>query len=191
MLSGLAGEVKKQRELLGTLSQEVQQNGTDIRQAGTDVRQTGADVRRHDMALEDCLDAIEEQQEEERQSRKQLRKLEEEQEKLLRLLSVYQEQLWGMKRYAEKKEPAWLSQLELVEKATEGSRLSCGLAWIDKAGVKVDYELHEVIEARAAAGKEQDMQVAEIYSPGCIYQGTVKKKAKVAAYRLEKDRTGV
>ena len=31
-----------------------------------------------------------------------------------------------------------------------------------------------------------DMRVAEVYSPGMICRGTVKKKARVAAYRLEK-----
>lgn len=177
MLTRLEGEMRKEQEILGTLSQ--------------DVKQTGADVRRHDMALEDCLDALDEQQEEKRRSQKQIRKLEEDKENLLGLLAVYQEQLWGMKKYAEQKDSAWFRQLGLVEKAAEGGRLSCGIAWIEEAGVKVDYALHDVIDVRAASGPEQDMQVAEVYSPGCIYQGNVKKKAKVAAYRLEKEKTGV
>lgn len=171
-LAKLAEEVKLGQELLEKLSQ--------------DVRQAGSDVRRHDMALEDCLEALEEQQEAEKQGQKQVRKLEAEQEKLLKLLAVYQEQLWGMKRYAEQKDPAWLTQLELVEKAAEGSRLSCGIAWIEETGVQVDYELHEVIEARAVSQEQMDMRVAEVYSPGMICQGSVRKKARVAAYRLEK-----
>ena len=80
MLTKLTEEMKKGQELSETLSQ--------------DVRQVGSDVRRHDMALEDCLDALEEQREEQKESRKQIRKLEAEQEKLLKLLSVYREQLW-------------------------------------------------------------------------------------------------
>lgn len=172
MLTKLAGEMKNAQELTESLAQ--------------DVRQAGADVRRHDMALEDCLDALEEQQEEQRQSRKQIRKLEAEQEKLLKLLAVYQEQLWGMKRYAGQNAPEWLSQLELVEKTAESSRLSCGVAWIDAAEVPVDYELHDVIEARTVSEEAMDKRVAEIYSPGLIFQGNVIRKARVAAYRLEK-----
>ena len=117
MLTKLTEEMKKGQELSETLSQ--------------DVRQVGSDIRRHDMALEDCLDALEEQQEEQKESRKQIRKLEAEQEKLLKLLSVYREQLWGMKQYAQQNAPEWLSQLELMEKAAEGARLSRGITWIE------------------------------------------------------------
>ncbi len=172
MLSKLTEEMKKGQEAAETLSQ--------------DVRQVGSDVRRHDMALEDCLDALEEQQEEQKESRKQIRKLEAEQEKLLKLLSVYREQLWGMKQYAQQNAPEWLSQLELMEKAAEGARLSSGIAWIEEAGVQVDYALHEVIEARAVSEEEKDMRVAQVYSPGMLRHGEVIKKARVAAYRLER-----
>ena len=172
MLTKLTEEMKKGQELSETLSQ--------------DVRQVGSDIRRHDMALEDCLDALEEQQEEQKESRKQIRKLEAEQEKLLKLLSVYREQLWGMKQYAQQNAQEWLSQLELMEKAAEGARLSSGITWIEEAGVQVDYALHEVIEARAVSGEEKDMRVAQVYSPGMIRNGEVIKKARVAAYRLER-----
>ena len=168
MLTKLTEEMKKGQELSETLSQ--------------DVRQVGSDVRRHDMGL----DALEEQREEQKESRKQIRKLEAEQEKLLKLLSVYREQLWGMKQYAQQNAPEWLSQLELMEKAAEGARLSSGITWIEEAGVQVDYALHEVIEARAVSGEEKDMRVAQVYSPGMIRNGEVIKKARVAAYRLER-----
>ena len=173
MLTKLTEEMKKGQELTEKLSQ--------------DIRQVSSDVRRHDMALEDCLDALEEQQEEQRKSRDQIRKLEAEQEKLLKLLAVYQEQLWGMKRYAGQNAPEWISQLELMEKAAEGARLSSGIAWIEESGVQVDYALHEVIEARTTSEEAMDMRVAEIYSPGVIWRGEVKKKARVAAYRLERE----
>lgn len=177
---------QKTEESLAKLAKEVKQGQELLEKLSQDVRQAGSDVRRHDMALEDCLEALEEQQEAEKQGQKQVRKLEAEQEKLLKLLAVYQEQLWGMKCYAKQKDPAWLTQLELVEKAAEGSRLSCGIAWIEETGVQVDYELHEVIEARAVSQEQMDMRVAEVYSPGMICQGSVRKKARVAAYRLEK-----
>lgn len=176
---------KKTEELLVRLEEEAKKGQERLETMSQDIRQAGADVRRHDMALEDCLDALEEQQEEKRESQGQIRKLEEEKGKLLKLLLVYQEQLWNMKRYAKQKDEAWSRQLGLMEKAAESSRLSCGIAWIEENGVQVDYELHEVIEARAVSEEEMDMKVAEVYSPGLIYHGNVRKKAKVAAYRLE------
>ena len=177
---------QKTEECLAALAEEMKQGRAVLEKLSQDVRQAGSDVRRHDMALEDCLEALEEQQEEESQSRKQIRKLEAEQEKLLKLLAVYQEQLWGMKQYAQQNAPEWLSQLELMEKAAEGARLSSGITWIEEAGVQVDYALHEVIEARAVSGEEKDMRVAQVYSPGMIRNGEVIKKARVAAYRLER-----
>lgn len=193
MLTKLAEEMEKSREQAAGLAEEMRKGQELTETLSRDVRQAGVDVRRHDMTLEECLigledcqNALENQQEERRQSQEQIRKLEGELEKLWKLLAVYQEQFWGMKRYAQQKDPAWLSQLELVEKAAQGGCLSCGISWIDQAGVPVDYELHEVIEARAVSEEQLDMQVAEIYSPGMACRGQVKKKARVAAYRLER-----
>ena len=91
-----------------------------------------------------------------------------------------------MKQYAQQNAQEWLSQLELMEKAAEGARLSSGIAWIEEAGVQVNYALHEVIEARAVSEEEKDMCVAQVYSPGMLRHGEVIKKARVAAYRLER-----
>lgn len=157
------------QELLDALSQQI--------------RQTGTDVRKHDMALEDCLDVLEEQREEETQSQKKIAELESGQEKLLQVLDAYQEQVWNMMRYAAEHDPAWVAQIDLIRNAVRGKQISGGISLIEETGVRVDYALHEVIEIIDTAEEERAQVVAEIYHPGYVYMGVVKKKAKVAAYR--------
>ena len=159
----------REQELLDALSQQI--------------RQTGTDVRKHDMALEDCLDVLEEQREEETQSQKRIAELEAGQEKLLQVLDAYQEQVWNMMRYAAEHDPAWVAQIDLVRNAVRGKQISGGISLIEETGVRVDYALHEVIEIIDTAEEERAQVVAEIYHPGYVYMGVVKKKAKVAAYR--------
>lgn len=159
----------REQELLDALSQQI--------------RQTGTDVRKHDMALEDCLDVLEEQREEETQSQKKIAELESGQEKLLQVLDAYQEQVWNMMRYAAEHDPAWVVQIDLIRNAVRGKQISGGISLIEETGVRVDYALHEVIEIIDTAEEERAQVVAEIYHPGYVYMGVVKKKAKVAAYR--------
>ncbi len=159
----------REQELLDALSQQI--------------RQTGTDVRKHDMALEDCLDVLEEQREEETQSQKKIAELESGQEKLLQVLDAYQEQVWNMMRYAAEHDPAWVAQIDLIRNAVRGKQISGGISLIEETGVRVDYALHEVIEIIDTAEEERAQVIAEIYHPGYVYMGVVKKKAKVAAYR--------
>ena len=91
------------------------------------VRQAGADIRKHNMALEDCLDVLEEQQEAETQSRKKIKELEEMEEKMLRLLETYQEQVWNMSKYAAEHDPAWTAQLELTQEVVKRAAVGSGL----------------------------------------------------------------
>ena len=159
----------REQELLDALSQQI--------------RQTGTDVRKHDMALEDCLDVLEEQREEETQSQKKIAELESGQEKLLQVLDAYQEQVWNMMRYAAEHDPAWVAQIDLIRNAVRGKQISGGISLIEETGVRVDYALHEVIEIIDTAEEERAQVIAEIYHPVYVYMGVVKKKAKVAAYR--------
>lgn len=169
MLREVLDKNSKGQESLDTLSKEI--------------RQIGTDVRKHDMALEDCLDVLEEQREEETQSQKKIAELESGQEKLLQVLDAYQEQVWNMMRYAAEHDPAWVAQIDLIRNAVRGKQISGGISLIEETGVRVDYALHEVIEIIDTAEEERAQVVAEIYHPGYVYMGVVKKKAKVAAYR--------
>lgn len=177
---------KSVQEQLRELLDEKEKNQGLLDALATEVKQTGADVRRHDMALEDFLESLEEQQEEERVSRERIRALEQEQEALLQLLDVYQEQVWNMRRYAGGHDLAWIPQLDLVQNTVKGKMIPCGIVLIEEAGAKVDYLLHEVIEARDTAEEARAQTVAEVYRPGCIYKGSVRRKAKVAAYRWQR-----
>lgn len=169
-LSRLLDRKEEEQNLLNTLSQEIRQNSTDI--------------RKHDMSLEDCLEMLEEQQENEKQDRKRRKEFEEERDSLLKLIEVYQEQMWSMRRYASEHDPAWMPQLDLSRETIKGKEDLCGVARIEETGGRVDYELHEVVEVRETAQEEQAQTVAEVCHPGYIYRGKVRRKAKVIAYRF-------
>ena len=169
-LSQLLEKKDEERSLMEALSKEVRQNS--------------ADIRRHDMSLEDCLEMLEKRQEEERLGRERVKEFEEERTGLLKLIEVYQEQLWNMRRYAAKHDPAWIPQLELSSEAVKGKEDLCGVVRIEETGGRVDYELHEVIEVRETAQEEQTQTVAKVCHPGYIYRGKVRRKAKVIAYRF-------
>ena len=83
-------EEKKYRFGMGGMLREVQDKNTKgqelLEALSKELRQIGTDVRKHDMALEDCLDALEEQREEESQSQKRIAELEDGQDKLLEVL---------------------------------------------------------------------------------------------------------
>lgn len=180
-------EEKKYRFGMEGMLREVQDKNTKgqelLEALSKELRQIGTDVRKHDMALEDCLDALEEQREEESQSQKRIAELETGQDRLLEILDVYQEQVWNMMRYASEHDPAWVPQIELVQNAVKGKQMSGGIVLIEETGCKVDYALHEVIEVLDTTDEGRIQTVAKIYHPGSVYKGTVRKKAKVAAYR--------
>lgn len=167
----LIGEIQVEKNMLTTLSKDVKQNGTDI--------------SRHDMALEDCLDMLEEWGKERVYEQKQRQSLEQEREKLLQMLGTYQEQLWNMKTYAEKNDSAWHQQLLLVEKVVQEKMVFSGITAIDRTDCVVNYELHEVIELIDTEDMNRDRTVAVVYKPGYLYRGEVRKKAQVAVYHLQ------
>ena len=176
MLREVLDKNSKGQESLDTLSKEI--------------RQIGTDVRKHDMALEDCLDVLEEQREEETQSQKKIAELESGQEKLLQVLDAYQEQVWNMMRYAAEHDPAWVAQIDLIRNAVRGKQISGGISLIEETGVRVDYALHEVIEIIDTAEEERAQVIVltifnireRKYEIGVLTAIGV-KKAKVAAYR--------
>ena len=169
----LTKEIQVEKNVLDALCKEVKQNGTDI--------------SRHDMALEDCLDMLEEWEKERAGEKKQRQNMEKEREKWMQMFRTYQEQLWSMKSYAEKNDDAWYQQILLVENVIQEQMLSCGITAIDKKDCMVNYEFHEVIELKDTEDVCKDKMVAVVYSPGYLYQGEVKQKAQVAAYHLREN----
>lgn len=177
---------KQIMEQFHVLKEEIQAEKYLLTALCKDVKQNGTDISRHDMALEDCLDMLEEWKEESVCEQKQRQSLEKEREKLLQMFHTYQEQLWNMKIYAEKNDSVWHEQLLLVENVVQEKMISCGITTIDKVGCTVNYEFHEVIEIKDTEDMDRDRTVAVVYRPGYLYQGEVRQKAKVAAYHLRK-----
>jgi molecular chaperone GrpE (heat shock protein) len=138
-------------------------------------------ISKHDMAIENLLDEMQEAQENDDSARAAAEEQRRNQENLLALIASYQEQFWQIRRFFGEKDEAWSEQLALMEQTLENARIHCGITAIDQVGAPVDYALHEVIDLTDS--DTCDKTVAEIYSPGYLYQGKVMKKAKIAAYR--------
>ena len=162
----LTKEIQVEKNVLDALCKEVKQNGTDI--------------SRHDMALEDFLELLEETKEDTEHIKKQ----EEERESLLGLITVYQEHFWNMRRYARINDDRWYQQLLLVAQKMQEQMHSCGIAVIEEEGGMVNYELHEAIEVKDTDDINKDRMIAAVYRPGYLYQGKVRQKASVSVYRL-------
>lgn len=153
-----------------------------------EIGQAGRNVKEHNMVLEDTLEAVETHQQSERHSEKAIRQLEEENEQMRQLLMAYQEHFWRMGNLAGQQDGIWAEQFRI---AAESINLqAAGLSVIDDVEVKVDYDVHEVLEARITAEPMQHQKVASVYSPGFRYRGKVLKKAKVAAYKYEQPNEG-
>ena len=100
------------------------------------------------------------------------------------LFESYQEQFWNLKRFADQKDDVWASQITLMEKNLKQYQNQCGISMIEECGIKVDYDLHEVIEVTETSQAEMDKVIADIFRCGYFYKGRVKKKAQVMAYHF-------
>ncbi len=145
-----------------------------------------SDVHKHDMALEDLLDEWADKKSEEDSLQKQLKESAHAESVLLQLFESYQEQFWNLKHFAAAKDSSWSEQISLMEGTIEQCRRLCQISLIQDCGVRVSYELHDVIDAVETIDPALDKTVADIYRCGYFYKGTVKKKAQVSAYRLSK-----
>lgn len=141
-------------------------------------------VQKHDMAMEDLLEEWEERRSDENGVKERFRALEQNESCLLALFEAYQEQFWSLKRLADTKDEVWSAQIALMEQKLDRCRRLCGIDVIDRCGETVDYDLHEVIQTTETRDADQDKRVADIYCCGYLYKGKVKKKARVAVYRM-------
>ncbi len=141
-------------------------------------------VQKHDMAIEDLLEKLEENESEREEAGKRILECERSENLLLELFESYQEQFWNLKRFAGEQDGAWSAQLALIEEKLEHCRQLCGISVIEESGVEVNYDLHEVVEAVDTAEQDHDKLVAEIISWGYLYKGKIMKKARVRAYHV-------
>ncbi len=150
------------------------------------IRQLQSDIRKHDMAVEDLLDEWEDQKTGRDSLQKHIQESSRTELLLLQLFESYQTQFWNLKHFASEKDSSWSEQIAFMEETLGQYRSSCQISMIQDCGVAVDYELHDVIDAVRTSDPALDKTVAGIYQCGYFYKGTVKKKARVSAYRLVK-----
>lgn len=143
--------------------------------------------------VEDFLDTLQDDNEKHQYLQQEHAKAKEREQSLLGLLGLYQEQAelfeqWIAVQTQESSDAAleaWRQQQVILKgKIAAESRL-CAIESTGLAGELVDYRIHEVLQAIEPATKEQEGTVAKVYSHGMLYQGSVIRKARVAAYRKE------
>ncbi len=166
---------------LNTLNQNISQLDTSLNK---NISQLHTDVQKHNMAIEDLLDEWDEKKSDEASVRKSIQESEHTEQQLLQLFETYQEQFWNLKHFTASKDNSWTAQIALMEETLEHCRQSCQISMIQEYGIKVNYELHEVIEAIDTTDPALDKIIADVYRCGYLYKGTVRKKAQVSAYRL-------
>lgn len=143
--------------------------------------------------VEDFLDTLQDEDEKCQYLQQEYAEAKEREQSLLGLLGLYQEQAelfeqWISAQTQENSEAAleaWRQQQVILKgKIAAESRL-CAIESTGLPEELVDYRIHEVLQAIEPATKEQEGTVAKVYSHGMLYQGTVIRKARVAAYRKE------
>ncbi|MBQ9009673.1 MAG: nucleotide exchange factor GrpE [Clostridia bacterium] len=152
-------------------------------------------ISRHNMAIEDLIESLEETNEDQqslvddvkdllkRQKDFRLASLEDENDALLALALSYQDQL-SLLEGAAQSDPVWGHQFELVRQKMTAPLENAGLFVVDEANVPVNYDLHEVIERVDTTDPALHFCVAEVYTPGYVFNNKVLRKAKISAYAL-------
>lgn len=178
-IAELEAKLESKLEALGQMLQDGNASLADMDQ---DVKQLQRRVAEQGMSLEDLLEEWSTRKTAEDSLCAQLRGCEKEQRLLLELFEAYQEQFRNLRRFADGRDEAWASQIDMIESSLAHHRQACGISLIGERGAKVDYDLHEVIEVIDTGQPELDRTIADVYSGGYLYQGKVRRKAKVAVY---------
>ncbi|MCC8102886.1 MAG: hypothetical protein LIP11_11735 [Clostridiales bacterium] len=138
---------------------------------------------RHDMAIEDLLDEWADKDAARREAKMTLQRYKEREEGLVEPLELYQEQFWSIKKFLASKDEALAVQMAAFEERVKPGRQLCQISCIEEAAQAVDFRIHEVVEVLETRERELDGKIAEVYSPGSLYEGAVRKKARVAAWK--------
>ncbi len=150
-------------------------------------------VRGLSSTVEDFLDTLQDENEKHQDLQQEYAKAKEREQSLLGLLGLYQEQAELFEQWvaaqnqgsSEAALEAWRQQQVILKgKIAAESRL-CVIESTGLTGELVDYRIHEVLQALEPETREQEGTVAKVYSHGMLYQGSVIRKARVAAYRKE------
>ncbi len=189
-----AEQITKLEEKMETeieaLKQGISAGNARLSDMDRNLQQLQNSVREQGISVEDLLEEWSERKSVEDGLRKQLHESVENEGHLLELFEAYQEQFRNLKRFAESKDTVWSEQVAMMEKGLEHYRQLCGISVIDKCGAEVNYDLHEVIKVIDTGRADQDGKIADVYRCGYLYQGRVRRKAKVAVYTFKRSEDG-
>ena len=156
----------------------------------------GDKINRHDLAIGDLVDSLEEMMTEQQdrqqaltgelrdRNEKEARDAARREERLLALAIAYQEQLFALENAAAFAEDlSWIRQIRSAGEKILSASVPAGFQRIGQKGETFSYDLHEAIETQETADPLMSMTIAEVYTCGAMYQGRVIRRAKVAVYR--------
>lgn len=171
-------------------------DGADREKQNKALEALGEKINRHDLAIGDLVDSMEEMMAEQQEKQQALsdvlrekeaqatREAERREEKLLALAIAYQEQLFALGNAAAlAADEAWERQIETAEAKILSASVPAGFQRIGRVGEMFSYDLHEAIETWETDDPGMKMKVAEVYTCGAIYRGKVIRKAKVAVFQ--------
>lgn len=159
-----------------------------VQSMGTAVEDSRKEINLQRMSLEDNIEMLEEMKDSleiDREERKEKAEKEENGiDNMLRLIEAYEENLWNMGQYAKQSDSSFYQNFCLMKDNLEGYKKELKIEIIYGKDGKVDYEKHDVLQVIPTMVEEQDKMIANVYSPGIVYGGKIRKKAKVAVYRF-------
>ena len=177
-------------ENLSTFSRSVEQISATQSQVGENltafsktVKDLSGNVRKHDMSLEDLIDGLDRRNAEQEEANQRLAESRQSSEALLRLVMGYQDTLFDLRSLLSSSDESWAYQFSLIDEKLKTPLLKSDLTVLQDVGIPVDYDLHEVVDAVETNDPEADKTIAQVFSCGYVFRGTVLRKAKVVAFR--------
>lgn len=172
-ISGIHMEAKKQQEAERERTEHLVQS----------VDKCSQEIKRLGMSLEDTIESLEELQKDESLGRQRVGELEADCGTLLTVIQDYQEVIWQIHTCLAGQDTPWQQQLAMAEEKLRIRMEKAGLYSINTVGCPVDYEYHDVITVEDTSDEALGGTVKQVFSPGCVYRGTVLKKGKVSAWK--------
>lgn len=172
-----SGVLEKLGQEMAACREQTDLNGKSLGRQLARLSEAVEDILEERKALETATELYE----------RQIKESQDRENMLLALLCRYQEELGLIEERLHNTEQQyakdWLEQLSLFRRSLETELRQCSIEETGKPGERVDYSLHEILDAAETEKPEQDGTVAYCYRTGCVYQGRVITKAQVRAYK--------
>ena len=190
--------LKEAAEKITGLFEALQKQEADTADAVCEkIDELAARTGRHDNAITDLLETMEDLQDEQekklkdldlmlsREDRRTIKSLEDDVQALLHVIGGYREQISYLAD-ALAKDHRWNQQARIVREKLDQLDNDAGLVRFAQSGDAVNFDMHIVAEAVDTDRPEKNRIIQEVYEQGLIYHGKVVKKAVVRAYRYVK-----